>query len=197
MIHLLIQPIRHPMLGIFHPKTHASMSRLNPKFIRTQNHILHLGLFCSLRGKLLSHNIPFDIVVQTRQIPRSNAHKTGPTPHRIAQIVQIGVTVNILYCLPRFHTHPTRILRNLEGLQVVIAPTMHKNAFAQTHQHPARGNIPTILHDGLTQERTRLGRNTARRIVSIRAKSADFCFIIGRKRHPTAFAIKFPQYRGR
>ena len=107
------------------------------------------------------------------------------------------MTINILYGLSRFHTHPTRILRNLEGLQVVIAPTMHKNAFAQTHQHPTRGNVPTILHDGLTQERTRLGRYTARRIKSIRAKSAYFCFIIGRKRHPTAFAIKFPQYRGR
>ena len=186
LIQLLIQPIRHPMLGIFHSKGKLAIPGLHTKFIRRND-----GPVLILIAQ--SHHIPFNIVVHIRQIARGNAHKIGPTSHRIAQIIQLGVTVNIFNRLTRFYPHPRGIFGDVQRLQVIVAPAMNKHPFAQTHQNPAGRNIPTILYDGLAQERTRLGRWLSLFTQSITAKRGDGGFIIGRKHHTRSLAVQGPQ----
>ena len=151
LIQLLIQPIGIPMLGIFHPKSKLAIPGLHTKFIRCNN-----GPILILIAQ--SHHIPLDIIIHIGQIAGGNTHKIGPTSHRIAQIIQLGVTVNIFYRLTQFYPHPCGIFGDVQRLQVIVAPAMDKHTFAQTHQNPTRRNVPPILNDGLAQERTRLGR---------------------------------------
>ena len=151
LIQLLIQPIGIPMLGIFHSKGKLAVPGLHTKFVRRNDGPVLIFI-------AQSHHIPLDIIIHIRQIPRSHTHKIGPTSHRIAQIIQLGMTVNIFHRLARFYPHPSGIFGNVQHLQVIVAPAMHKNTLSQTHQNPTRSNVPTILYDGLAQERTRLGR---------------------------------------
>ena len=103
------------------------------------------------------------------------------------------MTVNIFYRLTQFYPHPCGIFGDVQRLQVIVAPAMNKHPFAQTHQNPAGRNIPTILYDGLAQERTRLGRWLSLFTQSITAKRGDGGFIIGRKHHARSIAVQGPQ----
>ena len=106
LIQLLIQPIGIPMLGIFHPKSKLAIPGLHTKFVRCNDGPVLIFI-------AQSHHIPLDIIVHFGQIAGSNTHKIGPTSHRIAQIIQLGATVNIFYCLTRFNPHPCGIFSNV------------------------------------------------------------------------------------
>ena len=74
---------------------------------------------------------------------------------------------------------------------------MDRNSLAQSHQHPSWRNVPAILNDGLSQERTRLGRDPTLRIVAIRTKRGDFRLIVRRECHSAPLTINLTQLSGR
>ena len=59
LIQLLIQPIRIPMLGIFHSKGKLAIPGLHTKFVRRNDGLVHILI-------AQSHHIPFNIVVHIR-----------------------------------------------------------------------------------------------------------------------------------